>query len=75
MFAAVGLGRVSMPREMSFCTDVVAPVELLAISDTYPDACFADHPAVKPELVNRSYCGYPFGLRTARCSALCACSE
>ncbi len=59
MVAAYGMKRITVAREETFCTHVVAAGQLLVISDAHRDPFFANHPAVVAEHGIRTYCGYP----------------
>lgn len=64
MLAASGLVPITVPREISFCTHVVAHSRPLIVSDATHHPFFVGHPFVAPEGearegMIRSYCGVP----------------
>lgn len=73
MLSTAGLEPVTIPREISFCTHVVASAKPLMVNDAIRDPFFSGHPLVAVEGSVRSYCGVPITTPDGEVAgALCA---
>lgn len=73
MLSASGISPITIPREMSFCTHIVANARPLMVNDAVRDPFFAGHPLVAVEGSVRSYCGVPITTEDGMVAgALCA---